>query len=626
MDQHSEDAAKVLEEKMIKAEERVGEDTCSADPCWIELELSLGDQDLSMTSYTDNDSEGTEDSVHVDNENNHSPVRSHSVSSDTELKESSSLYYKTSKNISFNRTPVKIAYYSRNRGPVQQERRHQSGRHVPDSKLKKHIENDDASHIPKSSERDLPLRDHQFVNCRPKERTLMEYNEDSDWHPAYREHYVDDDLNLLSYREPMKFLPKHSSVPAKERGAQRRRMHHNPHFRDRKCDNDQWFEEHEFEFLNTSYRMPSEREIQSLNNRHEEQFPQIDRTLERYSKRGRHHDGPLLVMNTLWSRKMEDECPEYTHHQTSNLKYQRQSHTDSVRNYVYGTRVNENFRGCERHKHATNRGNDWRCVYTDAAEYEDCVVCPVNERELYTLSSEVPHWTEDDDTFWYHDELHPEKDAFLYEETPRHVTHARYGSLHARVQSDDLKLQQHQLNLPRRDSNNFLKRSSNVMSRDHCRQAVLRCRKSVDLINGEGKSHAKSSRVVCNDGLENRDRGIAKKETVLAGFDDSQKKAIKFDISKSLCNNENKKSFQNLPDKGQKEGLDIEEGGIVTEEPCMEASVSRRDVSKGAALTDSVKKRMSQNGNNSGPHIGKLDSQKILDTLAKMEKRRERFK
>ncbi|KAJ1395284.1 Pre-mRNA polyadenylation factor Fip1 [Sesbania bispinosa] len=699
VDQHSEDAAEVLEEEMIKTEERVGEDTCSADPCWIEPELSLGDQDLSLTSYTDNDSEGTEDSVHVDNENNHSPVRSHSMNSDTDLKESLSLYHKTSKNISFNRTPAKIAYYSRNRGPVQQERRHQSGRHVPDSKLKKHSENDDVSHIPKSRGRDLPRWGHQF-NCRSKEqlqyfgshkrkdisynkerkqscyydaekvvddlvqtysgysdredrnslrknankyfrrnrdkrecffeqRTLMEYNEDSDWHPAYREHYVDDDLNLLSYREPKKFLPKHSSVPAKERSTQRRRMHHKPHFRDREYDNNQWFDEHESEFLNTSYRMPSsfaERELEYLNNKHEEQFPQIDRALERYAKRGRHRGGAPLVMDTLWSRKREDECSEYIHHQTSYLKYPRQSHTDSARNYVYGTRINENFRGCERHKHATNRGNDWRCVYTDAAEDEDCVVCPVKEREFYTPPSDFLHWTKDDNTFWHHDELHPEEDAFFYEETPRHVTHARCGSLHAKVQSDDLKLQQHQLNFPRRDSDSFLKRSSNVMSRDHCRQAVLRCRKSVDLINREGKSHAKSSRVVCNDRLENRDRGIAKKETVLAGFDDSQKKAIKFDISKSLCNNENKKSLQNLPDKGQKESLDIEEGEIVTEEPYMEAFVSRRDVSKGAAVTDSVKKRMSQNGNNSGPHVGKLDSQKILDTLAKMEKRRERFK
>lgn len=112
-DRDSEDG-KLLEEE-IKTE-RVGIDTCSADPCWSEPELSLGDQELSLTSYSDSDSEGTEDSLHVYNERNHSPLRSHLVNSDTSLKESLSLYDKTSKNIGVNRKPVDISYYSRNRG------------------------------------------------------------------------------------------------------------------------------------------------------------------------------------------------------------------------------------------------------------------------------------------------------------------------------------------------------------------------------------------------------------------------------------------------------------------------------------------------------------------------------
>ncbi|KAI5396572.1 hypothetical protein KIW84_062686 [Lathyrus oleraceus] len=100
---------KLLEEE-IKTE-RVGIDTCSADPRWSEPELSLGDQELSLTSYSDSDYEGTEDSLHVYNERNHSPLRSHLVNSNTSLKESLSLYDKTSKNISVNRKPVDISYY-----------------------------------------------------------------------------------------------------------------------------------------------------------------------------------------------------------------------------------------------------------------------------------------------------------------------------------------------------------------------------------------------------------------------------------------------------------------------------------------------------------------------------------
>ncbi|CAJ2654038.1 unnamed protein product [Trifolium pratense] len=694
-DRNSDDG-KVLEEEM-KTEERVDIDTCSANPCWSEPELSLGDQELSLT-YSDSGSEGTEDVIHVYNEKNQSPLRSHLVSSDTGIKESLSLYDKTSKNISVNRKPVNISYYSRNRGPVQQDQRHQRGRHIPGSKLKKHIENDNnVSHIPRSSGRSQSPWGHQFVNYRSDEqlqyfgnherkdvsynwetkqtnyhgadknvdeldqavyseysdrenedrfrengnqyirkngdkresyferRTLIKYNEDNDWYPTSRKHYVDDDPSLLSYRESRQFLSKHSSFPANDREAQRRIMHHKPHFKDGNCDYDRCFDEDEFEVLNRSYRRPStfaEREMEYLNNTHEEQFLQIDRSLERYTGRGRHHDRPPLIADTLWSGEPEDEFPKYAHNQNSYLKYQRQSYTDSGRHYMH--RVNDSFRGDERHNQATNRGNNWHCDYTDAAEDEDCTTSPVDDCEFYPLPSEVPHWTNNDNIVW-HDGFYPDEDALFYDKTPRHGRHARNGTMHARVQRYDIKLQQHRINFSERDRNSFFKRSSKVMNGDHCRQTVLRCRKSVDMITWEGKS-AESSRVMCNDRLANVDQGIAAKRKALVGFDDSRKKAIKFDISKSQCDNKNKKLLQNIPDKRQKKGLDIEEGEILTDEPSTEVSVSKRGVSENAALADSAKKRISQNGNNSELQTTNFDSQKILDTLAKMEKRRERFK
>lgn len=558
--QHSEDA-EVLDEE-IKMEERVGIDTCSADPCRSEPELSLGDQELSLTSYSDNESEGTEDSIRSDNESNHSPLRSHLVNSNTGLKESLSLYNKTSKSISVNRKSVNTSYYSRNRGPVQQEWRHRSGRHRPCSMLKEHLENDNnVSHIPRSGGRNLSPWGRQFVNYRSEERlqcfgshkrkyvsynretkqscyygadkivddldqaeynvysdredgdsfrenanhyirknedkrecffeqrTLMKYNEDSDWHSASRNHYVDDDLSPLSYRESRVFGPKHSSFPAEDRETQRRIMHHKPHIKDGNCDSDQWFDdEYEFEFLNRNYTMPpsfAEREMESFNHTHEEQFPQNDRALKRYTGRRRHHGRPPLLVDTLWSGKPEDEFPKYVNNQNSYLKYQRHSYPESERNYMH--RVNDNFRGHERHKHAFNRGNDWHRDYTNAAENEDCTTSPVDECELYPFSSEVPHWTNNDNVVWHHEGLHPEEDALFYKETPRHERLARNGTLHARVQRYDIKLKQHQINFSKRDRESFLNSSSKVMSRDHCRQTVLRCKKSVDLINREGK-------------------------------------------------------------------------------------------------------------------------------------------
>jgi len=135
----------------------------------------------------------------------------------------------------------------------------------------------------------------------------------------------------------------------------------------------------------------------------------------------------------------------------------------------------------------------------------------------------------------------------------------------------------------------------------------------------------RSSRVLSNDRLENVNQRVAKKRMRdSVGFGESNERASKFD-----ANLGSKKWVQNLQDQGQKESSDIEEGQIVTKKwqsSFEKASIARRDTSKGPAVTDIVKKRMSQNEGSSDQCIGGYDSQRILDSLAKMEKRRERFK
>lgn len=128
---------------------------------------------------------------------------------------------------------------------------------------------------------------------------------------------------------------------------------------------------------------------------------------------------------------------------------------------------------------------------------------------------------------------------------------------------------------------------------------------------------------MCNGRVENLDKGIIKKRTALMGFHKSH--MVK--ANKSESDHNCRKWLHNNPEKGQKEGLDAEEGRI-TEEPYLVPSISERDVFEGAAQNGSVKRRMLQNENNSdqGNNIGGYDSQRILETLAKMEKRRERFK
>ncbi|KAG4956566.1 hypothetical protein JHK85_042946 [Glycine max] len=490
-DQHSEDTAEVPEGE-TEAEEGGGIDTCSSYPCWTESELSLGDQEHSLTSYTDGDSEATDNSVHVDNDKSLSPLKRKSLNCVTEMKESLALYWKNSKNNSINKKAVSAAYNSRTRGQFRKEWRNQSGGYEPHSyDMNKHTENDNDVSILKSSARNLSLLAHRPVDY------------------------------------------------------------------------------------------------------------------------GRHKD-QLQVFGSHKRRDLsfEDNCQKYTHFRTSNFKHRRQSYTDSVKNYAYGSRVNGNLGGSGRDKHARdNRDSNWSCDYTDTAEDEDFRIYPVKEYQFYRSPSKFLNWTEDEIIFM------------------RHETHAT--SLFTKVQSDDLPLQQHQLSMPKRDNEKYFKGSSKIMCRSKGGQAVLRCRKSVDLIHGEGKSQVRSSRVSCNGRLENVNQGIAKKrKRASVGFDESNKNTFKFDSPKYESNLKSKKWVQNLQDQAQKESSDIEEGQIVAEEPYMEkVSVSRRDASEGPAVTDSVnKKRMSQNENSSDQYIGGYDSQRILDSLAKMEKRRERFK
>ncbi|MED6108899.1 hypothetical protein PIB30_028508 [Stylosanthes scabra] len=669
VDKHSNDAAQVPGGE-TKSEQGIAIDTYGVDPCWIESELSLGDQELSLTSYTDSDSEATEKSVHVDNEKSHSPLRRQSVNSDISLKNSSPVHRKNAKGNSLDRRPSNVAYYSRNKGPFQKERRLQNGRHWHGSSLNYPIEYvNDSSPIYSSSARDLSLFRHQFTDydiCKERApgfasrkrryasygretkqsyhgrekdnsdlfktlHTKYSYRDDREisrektnrydrkygnerdyffeprspmaddegrernWHDADLECYADD-LSPPPCWGLRQFPRKHSSFPDGERGAHRRRI--NDRFGDRYCNDD--FDEYEFEFLNTSYRMSphSEREVESLNNRHEESFLDTHIDWRRSVRRDRHCDRPLDLYN-LWPGEREDYSQKYTRHQISkNIRQSRQSLANSVRNYAYGTRLTEKFEVSRRYEHARNNRGSYG--YTDAVEDEDFMIDPAEEYQCYRSPSQVLNWTEDENVFLHHEN--------------------RATSLQAKVQLDDIELQQHQL----RSSESCLNGRSKIMGRGKCWQAVPRYRKSVRFVNEEGKSHP-SSRVLHNDKLESVDQGTAKKRRALVGFDEFRDKSIKLRTTKCESNHRNKKSLQNILVKGHKVCSDIEEGQIATE-PCLEASTSRRDISEGAAFTETARKGLPKNENNAVHLIGGYDSQRILDTLAKMEKRRERFK
>ncbi|XP_054806064.1 FIP1[III]-like protein isoform X2 [Prosopis cineraria] len=694
METRSEDTAEEASEDESKVEEAIDVGTCTTDQCLIESQLSFGDHDLSLTSYSDSESEN---SVHADYEIKHSQRRQLEKST-TSLKESAPADCKIPKNNSFNRKHGNMDYYSRKRGPIQQEWKPLNHSHDPGSKLHKFSEKDnDIFSKSMPGARELPLLGHDFFKygrkdiqlkdyggCKRRDascygeteqsyhyddekvvddmvhtvstrhsygkdrdsfrehtkrdvrrewdgkdyvfehKTLKEDNDDSlqDWYHADGG-YSADELSPLSYRESRQLMSRHCSFPAKERSIQRRRKHEKPYFRDRNSDKDNWFNECRLDFIDESYTASIEREVESLDSKYEHQCLEPRRIV----RQGRHHVRPSLELNSLWSGRIEDEGQEYTGHQTSKLPYCRQFYPDSHKNFVYDTEVSECLRGHRKHKHAReSRCGDWYCNNIDGSKDEDFIIHPAKECDLgsrrYSSPSEVLDWIEDDVMLGHHDTFHADEETFSYEETSWHnVTHARYESLHDEVEIDHIRLQRHHFHMPRRGSDNCIERCYKIASRDNRGQA--KCWNSIDLVKGDGKFHGRSSRtrsLLCGGRIKNLDQDFAKKRTASMGiYKSHDEKAAKFE---SNCNR--RKWLHSIPDKEHK-GLESEEGQMVTEEPCMLGSMHRRDLSEGEAQTGS-KKRMLHNENNRDNNTSGQDNQRILETLAKMEKRRERFK
>ncbi|KAJ7955231.1 FIP1 [Quillaja saponaria] len=356
---------------------------------------------------------------------------------------------------------------------------------------------------------------------------------------------------------------------------------------------------------------------------------------------GFHLDG-----DSLWSGEMEDDYQKDMVHQISDSQIYSQSYsadkrnwqdTVSPRNDVYDTRLNNNCEEYKRRKYS-GKGRDFdlfRC-YDCAIDNEDCIIHPDDDyrsrgRRL-SYQSEILHWTEDEVILMHEDELHAEEASYSHEKTSRHERiQERYIPMHDEMHTDDIELEQHRLKMTSGGSDDFVSRSTNIICRGKRERAVLRPRNSVDLVVGKGKSSGRCSKVrsfMCKGRIENLD--LTKKQTTSMCCDEYGKKSFEHGISKTQIDPNKTIWLGKFSVKEAKDALDIEEGQIVTEEPNVEKSVSGTDVSGGVAPTHTVMKRMLQNENGSdqiqnGTDSG-YDSQHIRETLAKMEKRRERFK
>ncbi|KAL5782138.1 hypothetical protein ACOSP7_007167 [Xanthoceras sorbifolium] len=390
----------------------------------------------------------------------------------------------------------------------------------------------------------------------------------------------------------------------------------------------------------------TERERDYMDTIYKRGFPFIGREVKISVQRGRYGDSYCLDLDRSWSMENENGFGRCMEHQSSTSQSCRECFTDNGRRWhdsitsiddAYDSKLTKRYRRhiCDEE----HRDIDLSGIYNVADDTKDRILDNNNrvhlQRRRHSWQSKEHHSMEDEliARDWNSD-LFAEKLSCSYEGTSTcERIRPKYESDHDGMLFDDLQLERNRYKLAREGSSaKCVKKNYNIIYRGEDEHTVLRCRDSVDWIVGVEKSSGRWSNgrsLMCSGKVEKIDLKLAKEQTTLKDFHESDRgKAVRTDVPKSESNKSNEKCLDKFPVTEPNEDLDIEEGQIVTEEPSMEKDLEKKHVSKSTAPTWNVKKRisLSENASSENKVVGEYDNQHLLETLAKMEKRRERFK
>nr|POE81025.1 fip1[v]-like protein [Quercus suber] len=474
-----------------------------------------------------------------------------------------------------------------------------------------------------------------------EQRSPRVYSEDRDrdWY-YYGEGHPTDYFNHLTYRESQ-LHSRYSSCSVEERDTFWRSKHGEPQLR-KKTNHSHWLDyKHEDNFVPEKYKRSAsfaDSNRDSMDEKYERQIPYGRGELKSSVRRGRYGDSLTLDLDNPWYGETEDGYGRLMDRDSVDSQFYRETYSAgryqhdnmSPRNNAYDSRLSERFGRRRRHICAEEvRDSGWLDNYNDADDVEDRIVYPDDQGHLglrrYGWRSRVLHWTKDELILRHRDaKLYSEEASLSYEKITRHEKiRARYRSAHDGVLNDEMQIQRDKVKLIKKGSStNCINRSSEIINRDEREQAVLRCRDSVNFVVGDGKSSRRRSKgrsFLGNGSSENIDQKTEKRTTLMDYNDPHMEKAVHPEIAKIESSQNNPKWLDKFPITEHNEDLDIEEGQIVTEEPNTEVSTGRRYATEDAALT-------CNNVSDGNKFVGDYDNQRFLETLAKMEKRRERFK
>uniref|UniRef100_UPI0005C816F3 FIP1[V]-like protein isoform X2 n=1 Tax=Fragaria vesca subsp. vesca TaxID=101020 RepID=UPI0005C816F3 len=479
----------------------------------------------------------------------------------------------------------------------------------------------------------------RYVNRTFNERQNCCEDTDTDWNHFGITRFTEERSPLTS-RESRGLHARYSYTVGK-RDAQWRRNSNKLLFK--KIPNSKW---HEDDFLGekagrcTSF---TSRKRNNFDDFDERKFPPVRRQLNNWGRRGGYVGSPMYL-DDLHSENFEDvHCKPKENRHLRHQSYRDKAddgswkHSISPRIDVFCPRTTDERYWRHVRKIDVEEANeiDWFDDHYDGYEIEDNVYANDHLRwRRSNWGSEVMHWTEDQFTVRHHaDKLYSEKASCSYRKYVRHEKfHAKYGPLSDGMRYDNMQPEQRRLKMPRKEIGaNFVNRSVKMYRGKH--EQSVRCRNSMDLAVRERKILTRCSKarnLMHNGRPENMGAEIGG-EWMTSGISQAceSEKARAVKITQNIIwNQNNKKGHDIFPVTAQNADLDIEEGQIVTQEQNTTHPLQRKHASDYTEPADSLIKGVfdSRNASKGNKVVEGYDKQRILQTMAKMEQRGERFK
>ncbi|XP_057476356.1 FIP1[III]-like protein [Actinidia eriantha] len=443
-------------------------------------------------------------------------------------------------------------------------------------------------------------------------------------------------FNPLIRKESRRLVSGCSSYLDKERATQLRRKGDEFQFRKRTKKDDFLLDcQYQLDFRQENYGYRG-KEREYLDGKYDRHLPFTRRGERSSGRNDRKCDSPAADLDNLWAMSNEDDYWRCADHQYLSSYSWREPRT-SIRGRAFETISQRNLydpRLTQRHERNTrliskesNRASDWFGCNHDAGDTKE----RVNFGRRRHWQSESLRWTEDEYAYRHENEKFlAEEESFSFGRTS---SHRRVGAKQKLI--DGVELEQHRIKLTREgSSSNHIERRSNIIHREYHGKPRLRCKDSDDLhlVVGEGKSSRRCSNagsIMCKDKPENRDQNIDKEQIVSVDYNVSHAEmAGQADNSTVEIDQNEEKWLDKFPVTQHNKALDIEEGQIITEEVSLNPAAENFGSENIAEIVDERKKSLvvHEHAAKENKVVEDYDSPRILEVMAKMEKRRNRFK